>query len=51
VVALAVAGTQIAADPRGSVIGLGLLLLGLPVYLVWSRQNSAQDTSDLHGHP
>jgi APA family basic amino acid/polyamine antiporter len=29
---------QCAANPRGSAVGLGLLLLGLPVYFVWSRR-------------
>jgi basic amino acid/polyamine antiporter, APA family len=32
---LAIAINQIKADPRGSIVGLGLLLLGLPVYFVW----------------
>ncbi|HEX7288812.1 MAG TPA: amino acid permease [Candidatus Angelobacter sp.] len=33
---LAIALNQIRADPRGSAFGLGLLLVGLPVYFVWS---------------
>jgi basic amino acid/polyamine antiporter, APA family len=28
---------QVRANPRDSVFGLGLILLGLPVYFVWSR--------------
>ena len=32
--------TQILAVPRDSAIGLGMVLLGLPVYLVWSRRRS-----------
>ena len=29
--------TQVAAAPAGSAIGLGLVLIGLPVYFLWSR--------------
>jgi hypothetical protein len=29
---------QILAVPRDSMIGLGMVLLGLPVYVVWSRR-------------
>ena len=35
--AVGIAVNQCIADPRGSAFGLGLLLLGLPVYFVWSR--------------
>jgi basic amino acid/polyamine antiporter, APA family len=31
---------QIRANPRDSIFGLGLILLGLPVYFVWSRLHS-----------
>jgi APA family basic amino acid/polyamine antiporter len=34
----AIVFNQCAANPRGSALGLGLLLLGLPVYFVWSRR-------------
>lgn len=34
---LVIVGTQVAASPEGSAIGLGLVLLGLPVYFLWSR--------------
>ncbi len=33
---------QLRADPRGTAIGLGLILLGLPVYFVWSHQQSQE---------
>ena len=33
---------QIQAVPRDSMIGLGMVLLGLPVYFVWSRLTAAQ---------
>ncbi len=36
---LAVAGTQIASAPLDSALGLGLVLLGLPVFLVWRRRD------------
>jgi hypothetical protein len=29
---------QIMAVPRDSLIGLGMVLIGLPVYVVWSRK-------------
>jgi hypothetical protein len=29
---------QIAAGPKDSAIGLGVVLLGLPVYWVWTRR-------------
>lgn len=31
---------QVRANPRDSVFGLGLILVGLPVYFVWSRLHS-----------
>jgi hypothetical protein len=38
---------QIYVDPRGSALGLGLILLGLPVYFVWSRK-SAKAIANAH---
>ena len=38
----AIAVNQIWAAPRDSFIGLGLLLLGLPVYFVWSHRSAIQ---------
>lgn len=38
VASLGIAINQAVANPRGSAIGLGLLLAGLPVYFLWSRQ-------------
>ncbi len=37
VASLVIVGTQVAASPAGSAVGLGLVLLGLPVYFLWSR--------------
>jgi len=42
VTSAAVAANQIWASPRESAIGLGLLLLGLPIYFVWSRNSTLQ---------
>jgi APA family basic amino acid/polyamine antiporter len=39
---------QFAADPRGSALGLGLLLLGLPVYFVWSRRVPKEARANAH---
>ena len=36
----AIAGNQIWAAPRDSAMGLGLILLGLPVYFVWSHRSA-----------
>jgi APA family basic amino acid/polyamine antiporter len=32
-------------DPRDGIIGLGIILLGLPAYLYWSRKQSATDAA------
>lgn len=48
-VAAAVAINQLRADPRGSAIGLSLILLGLPVYFVWSRRLPKKAIADA-GH-
>ncbi|HUG42242.1 MAG TPA: amino acid permease [Longimicrobiales bacterium] len=36
---LAVVANQLAAEPVDSAIGLGLVLVGLPVYLLWTRSH------------
>ncbi|HLJ26288.1 MAG TPA: amino acid permease [Candidatus Angelobacter sp.] len=41
VASVSIAMNQSIANPRDSALGLGLLLLGLPVYLVWSRRGIA----------
>ena len=46
----AIAINQIRADPAGSAMGLGLLLLGLPVYFVWSRQLSTAKAASHADH-
>jgi APA family basic amino acid/polyamine antiporter len=38
--ALVVAAIQIAEDPWNSAAGLGIVVLGLPVYLIWIRPNA-----------
>ena len=42
VASLGIVLNQCLADPRGAALGLGLLLLGLPVYFVWSRNKDAR---------
>jgi APA family basic amino acid/polyamine antiporter len=37
---------QLRASPRDSAIGLGLILLGLPVYFVWSHQHLKKAAAD-----
>src|ERR1041384_3652779 len=39
VTSLAIAVNQIRAAPRDSLMGLGLLLVGLPVYFLWAPRN------------
>ena len=41
VVSVFVAGNQVAADPLNSGAGLGLVMLGLPVYFLWVRNRHA----------
>jgi hypothetical protein len=48
VVAGGIAFNQIRANPRGRAIGLGLILLGLPVYFVWSYQHSKKAAANAH---
>jgi APA family basic amino acid/polyamine antiporter len=36
-VSVVIVGTQVAAAPGASAIGLGLVLVGLPIYFLWSR--------------
>jgi APA family basic amino acid/polyamine antiporter len=40
VAALAIVGNTLVRSPRESIIGLGLVLVGLPIYLVWTRLTS-----------
>ena len=42
-IAVAIAVDQALADPRGSLAGLGLLLLGIPVYWLWARRAKETD--------
>jgi APA family basic amino acid/polyamine antiporter len=37
----AIALNQIWASPRESAVGLGLILVGLPIYFVWARRNAS----------
>jgi len=39
--AFAIVANQVAAEPADSVIGLGLVLLGVPVYYLWARRGYA----------
>ena len=43
VTSAAIAVNQIWAAPRDSFIGLGLLLVGLPVYFFWARHNRTEN--------
>jgi basic amino acid/polyamine antiporter, APA family len=42
VASLGIALRQGAANPRGSAAGLGLLLMALPVYFLWTRRNAKE---------
>jgi APA family basic amino acid/polyamine antiporter len=44
-----IAVEQIAANPRGSALGLGLILLGIPVYLVWKKKAGGSETERATG--
>jgi APA family basic amino acid/polyamine antiporter len=43
--ASAIVVNQIYADPRGSAMGFALILLGLPVYFVWSKISAKAGTN------
>lgn len=44
--AVLVAVSQIVADPRNSVFGLSLVLVGVPVYALWSWRRPPRNTPD-----
>jgi len=49
--ALAIVGNTLAAKPRESLIGAGLILLGVPIYYVWRRSgNRVQGTGNRQEH-
>jgi APA family basic amino acid/polyamine antiporter len=47
VASLGITFNQCVANPRGSAAGLGLLLLGLPVYFVWSHRAAKEGSADV----
>jgi APA family basic amino acid/polyamine antiporter len=46
----AIAINQICAAPGNSALGLGLILLGLPVYFVWSHRSTTKARSQATAH-
>jgi hypothetical protein len=32
-----IVAVQVVSEPRDSAVGLGIVLLGLPIYFLWSR--------------
>jgi basic amino acid/polyamine antiporter, APA family len=48
-VAAGIVFNQVRANPGDSVVGLGLIVLGLPVYFVWSHHHSRKAAADA-GH-
>lgn len=43
VTSLGIVINQVQADPRGAAFGLGFILLGLPIYFLWSHQLKTKD--------
>ena len=43
----AIAANQIRATPLDSILGLGLILLGLPVYFVWAHRSTNKPAAEL----
>ncbi len=39
--AFAIVANQVASEPLESLTGLGLVLVGLPVYFMWARRPTA----------
>jgi len=48
VASMSIVINQCVANPRDSMFGLGLILLGLPVYFVWSRRRSEEAAANAH---
>jgi basic amino acid/polyamine antiporter, APA family len=44
-VSFAIVINQLRADPRNSLIGLGLVVVGLPIYLMWAARTPANSAS------
>ncbi len=42
VASVGIAVNQVGANPRGSAVGLGILLAGVPIYFLWSRQSTTE---------
>ncbi len=49
--AFGIVAYQVAAEPIESVVGLGLVVAGLPVYWFWARRGYARRVSNASGHP
>ncbi|MGH7477381.1 MAG: APC family permease [Longimicrobiales bacterium] len=49
--ALLIVANQLAAQPRDSIIGLGLVLIGLPVYALWARRSDSAPPASVEGVP
>lgn len=44
--AFAIVANQVVAQPKDSILGLGLVLAGLPVYLLWARRGALRPTAN-----
>jgi APA family basic amino acid/polyamine antiporter len=44
VASLVIVAIQLTADPLDSLIGLGMVLLGFPIYVLWSRRSGTSTT-------
>jgi APA family basic amino acid/polyamine antiporter len=44
--AFAIVANQVVAEPKDSILGLGLVLAGLPVYLLWARRGALRPTAN-----
>jgi APA family basic amino acid/polyamine antiporter len=41
--AFAIVANQVLSDPMESLVGLGFVFLGVPVYLIWARRGFRQE--------
>ena len=44
--AFAIVANQVAAEPGDSMLGLGMVVIGLPIYYIWARKSYTGPTEE-----